>query len=129
MYYHSQAFKDHKLRVNGHPIKLLDSATPQLPRTSRSTRPSSALMLATIMYLVSYTFAENMAIISEYFNLYLLEAWQNINKHTMLLVIWLQICQIVIRFQCVNNNCVALLSIAFTQTYTSINKHQQHTAG
>ena len=53
---------------------------------------------------VSYIFSENMALNSEYFNLHLLEVCQNINQHTMLLVIWLQI---VIRLQRVNNKCVA----------------------
>ena len=53
---------------------------------------------------VSYNFSKNIAQNSEYFNLHLLEACQNSNQHTMLLVIWLQI---VTRLQRVNNNCIA----------------------
>ena len=86
---------------------------------SRSTWPSSALMLATIMYFKYHTiFSENIALNSEYFNLHRLEACQNINQYTMLLFIWLQI---VIRLQSVNNNC-----IAFFMTYHTLSLYFAH---
>ena len=71
---------------------------------TRSTRPSSALMLAIIMYFTYHHFSENIALNSENFNLHLLEACRNINRQTMLLFTWLQI---VIWMQLVNTNCIA----------------------
>ena len=81
--------------------------------TSRSTQPSSALMLATIMYFKYHTISsENIALNSECFNLHLLEACQNIHQHTMLLVIRLQI--VIHLSQRVNNNCVAFFMTYLT---------------